>query len=630
MNNFTNKKPFLVKKENFFAFAISFFSFIIYVFTASRTVSFIDAGELATVASTLGIAHPTGYPLFTLLGYFVSKIPFGISTIFKLNLFSALLCSSSLFFFFKFLVFFTSHVADKKPQFAHYISAICGTLLLAFSETFWSQAVAIEVYSLHCLFLSLLLLLFSKAISVRQSFPNHESRFTIHFSIFAFILGLSFTNHLTTILLAPAFLYLFFATFGAGKQSWKIIVQLALPFLIGLSVYAYLLIRSLQQPLFDWGNPETLERFFWHVRGKQFSVWFFSSAEVAKQQFNYFLSRAPKEFAYVAVVFALLGILSLRKNKRALLFTSLLFVFCILYSINYDIHDIDSYFLLAYFTVAIWSAFGVQFLLERFSSRRKQEKENRKLSLAFILICLLPLPFHYSQTNKSENFLVEDYTKNMFASLDSNAIIISYQWDYFVSASYYFQTIEHWRTDVVVIDKELLRRSWYFLQLKRHYPWLVERSQKEIDAFLVELDKFEHNLPYHYQTIEGAFRALISSFISKNRNERPVYVTPEIEAEYTQGFQRIPSGLAFRLLREDEPHPKILPIKFTVRKAATSGKMEELIWDLYARSYFNQAMYCYRKQDFENAIPMVNEALQFQPGKRELLALKERLKAVMK
>jgi hypothetical protein len=628
MNNFGKKKILASNAETFLGFAISLFSFIIYILTASRTVSFIDAGELATVASTLGIAHPTGYPLFTLLSFFVTNIPLGISTIFKLNLFAAFLCAVGVFFFFQFLVFFTTEFTTTNSKLetrnSKLFPAMCGTLLLAFSETYWSQAVAIEVYSLHVLFLSLNLLLFTKAM--HASGMANEKKYLL---AFAFVLGLSFTNHLTTILLAPAFLFLFFKTFGFTKETWQKIFMMALPFLLGLSVYWYLPFRSSQNPLYDWGNPETFERFFWHARGKQFSVWFFSSMEVAKQQFGYFVSRVPTEFAYVALPIALLGIIFLRKNKRILLFTSLLFVSCVLYSINYDIHDIDSYFLLAYFTVAIWSAFGIKFLLEKFSSK-KQASLNRKLALGFLVVCLLPLPLHYSMNDKSENFLVEDYATNMFASLDSNAIIISYQWDYFVSASYYFQTIEQWRNDVAVIDKELLRRSWYFLQLKQHYPWLVERSQKEIDAFLIELDKFEHNIPYNYQTIENAFRGMISSFISKNYAERPVYVTPEIEAEYTQGYQRIPSGLAFRLLREGEPHPKILPIKFSIRNAATNGPMEELIWDLYARSYFHQAMYCSRKQEFENAMQLVNEALKLQPEKRELVALKERLKAVMK
>ena len=43
----------------------------LYLPTAARGVGFIDRGELAAVAVTLGIAHPTGYPTLTLLGHLI-------------------------------------------------------------------------------------------------------------------------------------------------------------------------------------------------------------------------------------------------------------------------------------------------------------------------------------------------------------------------------------------------------------------------------------------------------------------------------------------------------------------------------------------------------------------------------
>src|SRR5580765_3186371 len=46
----------------------------IYLLTMSRSVGFIDRGELAAVATTLGIAHPTGYPTITMLGHLVTRL----------------------------------------------------------------------------------------------------------------------------------------------------------------------------------------------------------------------------------------------------------------------------------------------------------------------------------------------------------------------------------------------------------------------------------------------------------------------------------------------------------------------------------------------------------------------------
>src|SRR5690606_14568872 len=74
-------------------------AFIVYLTTIAPSVIQIDTGELAAVQSTLGIAHPTGYPLFTILGYLFSLIPLPFSKIFQLNLLTAIYCSAAVAIF---------------------------------------------------------------------------------------------------------------------------------------------------------------------------------------------------------------------------------------------------------------------------------------------------------------------------------------------------------------------------------------------------------------------------------------------------------------------------------------------------------------------------------------------------
>ncbi|HLG93332.1 MAG TPA: DUF2723 domain-containing protein, partial [candidate division Zixibacteria bacterium] len=59
------KKP--VPSKYWIGLAVFLLSFSVYGATLARTVGFIDSGELAWVSATLGIPHPTGYPLYTLL-----------------------------------------------------------------------------------------------------------------------------------------------------------------------------------------------------------------------------------------------------------------------------------------------------------------------------------------------------------------------------------------------------------------------------------------------------------------------------------------------------------------------------------------------------------------------------------
>jgi hypothetical protein len=576
---------------------VALIAFAVYMKTLAPSVTFIDSGELAAVACTLGIAHPTGYPLFTLLGWVFSKLPLGGEEILRLNIMAAVFCAAGVFVFFQLMHLLLTTVSKRKTDTAMLVASAGASLLLAFSETYWSQATSIEVYSLHVLFLSLILFCFMKAnFYSRNEMENENEKRQLSetnwWMMFAFTLGLAFTNHMTTILLAPALLYIYFATQGSGKNSWQRILRMGIPFVLGLSVYLYLPIRAASGTLLNWGNPITLERFLWHLSGKQFRVWLFSSTEAAGRQLRYFINSLPNEFAYVGVILAIVGVISLFQVSRKLAIGFLLlFLSCIFYSINYDIHDIDSYFLLAYVCIAVLSGFA---LFRVYSWVQSVASLPQHIVGALVIVASVsPLGVHYQMNDESSNHLVEDYTKNMFASMKPNSLVISYQWDFWVSASYYYQVVKGFRQDIAVIDKELLRRSWYLLQLERRYPWLIQKSRAEVDAFSKELFKFEHDTPYNPTIIQARYVEMISSFISKTIASRPVYVTSEIEPEFTAGFQRIPEGLAFRLVNDTIFHGTDF-YRYDVRPFERRGRLEDMVRNLYLTSLNSRAVYYYR------------------------------------
>ena len=68
--------------------ALTLFWFIVYLFTVSPTVNFIDSGELITAAYEPGIAHPPGYPLYVLMGYVVTHLLWG-EVAWRLNVLSS-------------------------------------------------------------------------------------------------------------------------------------------------------------------------------------------------------------------------------------------------------------------------------------------------------------------------------------------------------------------------------------------------------------------------------------------------------------------------------------------------------------------------------------------------------------
>ncbi len=548
-------KSFLESKyrDHVVAAALWLTVFLVYIQTIARTVGFIDSGELATVPYVLGIAHPTGYPLWTLITHIFSHLPISEEEIVRLNIFSSLATSfAAVLFFYAMLLLFRSGIKTKDP-FHSIIPAAFSALVLAFSQTFWDQATSIEVYAFHLFLMSATLLIFLRAIF---SFLEEQVIDQRKWLLFAYVLGLSFTNHLTTILLAPGFLFLYFSVFRLSKEGIRQLFILAVPFIVGLSVYVYFPIRTVQQPVLNWGYPATLERIFWHISGKQYRVWMFSSSAVAAKQWNHFLNAAPLEFYYVPLLFSLLGAWRLlMQERRIFAFIFLLLAGCIAYTINYSINDIDSYFLLAYVSLAMFAGFGA---LEAGMIFKKMAG---KIAFGTILLAVViaELSANWPEVDASSNYLVQDYTETILNNLKPNAIIISYQWDYFVAASYYFQYIKHVRGDVTVIDKELLRRSWYYLQMKKNHPALYEKSKTEIESFLEELYKFEHETPYDPAVIEARYNRMIDSFIDHNIDSVAVYVTSEIESHLASHYRRVPEGLAFRLYKDSLYHPIDFP-----------------------------------------------------------------------
>ena len=621
-------------RTHMFAVLSGFISLAVYIVTLAPGLTFIDSGELTAVANTLGIAHPTGYPVFTLLSWIWSHVPLG-DHVYRLNLLSAILCSlgvAALVEAFALFLGGEEHVADVRkkkdvkggkkrsrrvipvrliPVFASFAA-----LSIAFSETYWATALEVEVYPLHCFFLGLLLWSFAGIM-----FQQGDRRLWI----FAFILGLSFSNHMTTILFVIPAAVTFFMKYGFTSKTWKQLLQAIPAFAGGLLPYVYLPWRAASQPFMNWGNPQTLESFVWHVTGKQYRVWMFSGLETAGRQLDYFLNSFPTEFGYFLFPLILIGIWkAFTSNKRGAWLLLLLFVVTIFYSINYDIHDIDSYFLLAYIAAGGWIAYGVAAIIT-WSGKK------RIIPIVAIAAALLfEIVVNFRRVDQSSNYMVEDYTANMFKSFKRGALVFSFQWDYWVSASYVFQQVRKMRQDVTVIDKELLRRSWYLQHLDKYFPELMVLVKNEEAAYRAELYKFEHDLPYRPEVIEQRFNDFINAMIDRSIDRRPIYFTPEMEKHFAPGYMRIPEGLAFRLYRKLPSLDEKACDEFVIRPFPRSGRLEDGMKALYVSMFTNRGIYYYTREEYVKAIECFHRALALRPDDQNALQWKARSEITLK
>src|SRR5204863_4156517 len=121
--------------------------------------------------------------------------------------------------------------------------ALLAAAFTSLTVTWWQQANGFEVYALHCVLMPLVVLLGIRWLEAAaaeaaggKSASAHARRRGL---AFALVTGLSFTNHLTTVLLAPGLLALAIVRLGPrGLAQW--LPTLVPPFLVGLVPYAWL------------------------------------------------------------------------------------------------------------------------------------------------------------------------------------------------------------------------------------------------------------------------------------------------------------------------------------------------------------------------------------------------------
>src|SRR3954469_17601238 len=120
----------------------------LYFLTAARDIVVGDTPELIRAAATLVVAHPPGYPLFTLLGHFFSVLPLG-PVPFRVNLLSVICDALAVG-----IIFLTAFRLSKSR-----LASAVAALALAVTPVFWAWSLAAEVFALNNLLAATLIYL---------------------------------------------------------------------------------------------------------------------------------------------------------------------------------------------------------------------------------------------------------------------------------------------------------------------------------------------------------------------------------------------------------------------------------------------------------------------------------------
>ena len=223
-------------------------SLSVYLLTLCPTVYLGDSGELSAAAFCLGVPHGSGYPLYVLVGKGFCLLPFG-SVGFRVNLMSAVFGAMTVGLLFSLI----------RRMSGSLLGAWVGSGLFAFLSVFWWQTVAAEVYTLHVFFVVFMVWLLWRW---------EEDREFYLLVIFALVTGLSFGNHLQTVMLAPAVYYLILSGDRKMLLDGKRFLVLSVFFVLPLLVYLYLPVRTWAGAAIHWGDPDSWDRFWAHVSGR--------------------------------------------------------------------------------------------------------------------------------------------------------------------------------------------------------------------------------------------------------------------------------------------------------------------------------------------------------------------------
>ena len=196
------------------ALAVFVLTLGVYSQTLAPTISFWDCGEFITTSHIVGVPHQPGTPLYVLVGR-VFDILLGsgdietasMRTAWAVNFMSAFFSALAVMFVYL-IIWELGRRADPDSGWIPHIGGVVGALFLAFSETFWNNAIEAEVYGLAAFMLALLTWLAIHWYDNRSLKSSDQLLL-----LMVYLLGLGVGFHLGTLLVYPGiFLLVIFAS----------------------------------------------------------------------------------------------------------------------------------------------------------------------------------------------------------------------------------------------------------------------------------------------------------------------------------------------------------------------------------------------------------------------------------
>jgi tetratricopeptide (TPR) repeat protein len=555
----------LTRGDGLTALGVIVAALAVYLLTLAPTVTGEDSGELITAAYTLGIPHPPGYPLWTMLGKLFTYIPFG-TVGWRVNFMSAFFAAAA--------AGLTCSIAIKLS--GRRVAGIVAGLAFAYSREFWEQSVIAEVYTLNAYLI---------ALNVLLLLTWYETRQRGLLIAIAGVYGLGLCNHNTMMLVGPIFAAFILWVEPHWRRWPRYAGCIALAAGVFALIHVYMPLRSLADPPVDWGNPENWENFKDVVSRTQYSFMFTEDprtvARFVRQAWmlgGFFVQQFTPWVAWLP----LLGLPLLWKRGGGWRF-GLMAALGVVLGVGYILvlntkFEEESmwvatvFYIPFYMIAAIFMGLGLV-ALESLITHRKilpndSDSHNKNQEVApatshinatrpqsvslgkgsgetlifpqrkgfprlFIYTLALfaiasPLIVHWHHNDRSDDAWAYDYARNMFRTLDENAIYFPTS-DHATFPCIYLQAVDGLRPDVTIANK-------YGYPEEDLYADMPEDLRAQFGKIPTEPEE-----------------RVIEDWIIRQYPERPVYFTTKRAFDE---FQLVPAGLAYRLVRPGEEAPE--------------------------------------------------------------------------
>lgn len=361
----------------------------LYLASLSRDVLPADSGEFQLVAALLGVAHPPGYPLYTMAGHlFIRLVPIGTPAL-RLNLMSVPMAVVTLLWLARATRLWARHLGAS-PRLAR-MGGLAAALALGSATTFWAQATIANI-RMPTLFFAALALYALARFATDVPGTSTGAR---HILLLALALGLGIGHHPSL-----AFVGVFFLLYLLSLDPYLVLQprrwwRPALVFLTALLVpLAYLPLRGAAGAPLAPSDLDTLQGFLWHVLAKGFAGDMFAFAN--PQDFPHRLALLPTlltfQFNGLLLALALLGLLTvLRRDGRLFLLLAGSFLLHTYVTLTYRAPQTVEYLMPAYLPIAL--SVGLLSIGWGNHNDTKTPRENKKISscLRAFVVKIYPL-----------------------------------------------------------------------------------------------------------------------------------------------------------------------------------------------------------------------------------------------